>query len=107
MSSSVSFKPSLDIHVSNPAADVPREHNVQNLQCISRASCQASVTVVAKMNKDVDFAKSEAEKEINRIKGLYVIGGNSLEEEYTVSTTELLRSATINATWSFEGTKVT
>jgi hypothetical protein len=48
------FKPSLDIHVSNPAADVPREHNVQNLQCISRASCQASVTVVAKMNKDVE-----------------------------------------------------
>jgi hypothetical protein len=102
MSSSVSYNPSILLHVANAAAAVPRAHNVQNLQCGSRGSCNINVTVIAKKNKNLAFARNEAEKEINRLKSIYVDGeGDVIRDEYDITTSDSVKSATIQGTWSF------
>ena len=104
MNSSVSYNPSIKSHVSNTSAEVPRAHNVQNLECGRRANCGINVTVIAKPDSTVFFAKSEAEKEVNRLRSLYVVGQDILQEQYDIITTDSIKSVTINAAWSFGGT---
>lgn len=101
MSSSVSYSPSILIHVANPAAAVARAHNVQNLECGSRGSCNISVTVIAKKNMDLNFAVNEAEKEVNRLQSIYVQGTDVIRDEYDITTSDSVKSATIQGTWSF------
>jgi hypothetical protein len=104
MSSTVSYNPSILIHVANTAAAVPRAHNVQNLQCGSRGSCSINVTVIAKKDKTLDFARTEAEKQINRLKRIYVDPeSNIIRDQYDITTSDSVKSATIQGTWSFNG----
>ncbi len=102
MSSSVSYNPSVLIHVANPAAAVARAHNVQNLQCGNRGNCSINVTVIAKKNKTTAFAKTEADKEIDRLKKIYVDSERDvIRDEYDITTSDSVKSVTIQGTWSF------
>jgi hypothetical protein len=102
MSSTVSLTPSVNIYAINTAAAVPREHNIQDVACANRAKLNISVTVTAKMNKEIEFAEQEAKKEFDRLKTLYLEGNNIANEEYAVTLTDSIKSVTINGVWSYE-----
>jgi hypothetical protein len=104
ISSSVSFTPSIFIHVPNTSAFTPREHNIQNLRCANRSKIDISVTAIAKMNKDISSAESAVISEINKIRSNYTTGStNLLLEDANISRNNDIKTVTINETWSFEG----
>lgn len=103
LNSSVTYSPSVNIHVPQTSAFTPRDHNVQNLQCANRSSIKISVTAVSKINKPISIAESQAQSEINRIKANFLQGNNILLEEKNISKNSDIRTVTINETWTFEG----
>lgn len=105
INSTVTFNPSIDIHVPNTSAFTIREHNIQNLKCANRSKVQISVTATAKINKNISVAESAANSEINRIKSNYTNGAsNLLLEDRNLSKNNDIKTVTINETWSFDGT---
>jgi hypothetical protein len=104
VNSSVTFNPSIFIHIANTSAFSPREHNIYNLRAANRSSIQISVTAAAKMNKDISVAESAALSEANRIRSNYTNGrANLLLEDREISRNNDIKTVTINETWSFEG----
>jgi viroplasmin and RNaseH domain-containing protein len=103
LSSSVNYTPSVKIHVPKTSAFVPRDHNVQNLECANRSRVEISITAVAKSDKNISTAESVAGSELNRIKLNYLQGSSQLLEEKLVSKNEDLKTVTISETYTFEG----
>lgn len=102
-SSSVSYQPSIEIHVPNTSAFQAREHNIQNLRCSNRSRIEISVTANAKINKNISIAESAVQLEINKLKSNYLNNRNVLLEDRLVSKNNELKSVSISETWSFEG----
>lgn len=108
VNSSISYTPSIFIHVPNTSAFTAREHNIQNLKCANRSKIQISVTATAKINKNISSAESAAISEINRIKFNYTNGRtNLLLEDRSFARNNDIKTVTINETWSFDGALVT
>jgi hypothetical protein len=105
ISSSVSYTPSVNIHVPNSSAFVPREHNIQNLQCANRSKIEISVSATAKPSKNITDAKSVVNSEISRIKSNF--GARDLLESKSEKTDDLSKSYSRTELWSFEGQVIT
>jgi hypothetical protein len=104
ISSSITFNPSIFIHVPNTSAFTAREHNIQNLRCANRSRVQISVTATARMNKNISTAESAAISEVNRMKSNYTNGrANLLLEDRNFSRNNDIKTVTINETWTFDG----
>lgn len=107
VNSSVTFSPSINIHVPNTSAFTIREHNIQNLRCANRSKIQISVTATAKINKNISSAEGAANSELNRIKSNYTNGkANLLLEDKSFLRNNDIKTVTFNETWSFEDTVV-
>jgi hypothetical protein len=103
LSSSVTYTPSVNIHVSNPSALFRRSHNVQNLNCANRSTVQFTVTAIGKINLPISTVERTVRSEINRLINNYVKGGKSIRESSTINKNQNIKSITITETWSFEG----
>ncbi len=103
LSSSVTYTPSVNIHVANPAALWRRYHNVQNLNCANRSNVQFNVTAIGKINLPITTVERAVKLEINRLIDNYVKGAKPIREESTINKNQDIRSVTIKETWSFEG----
>jgi hypothetical protein len=108
VNSSVTYTPSIFIHVPNTSAFTAREHNIQNLKCANRSKIQISITAIAKIDKNISSAEAAANSEINRIKNNYTNGAsNLLLEDRDISKNNDIKTVTINETWTFDGTIIT
>jgi hypothetical protein len=108
MSSSVSYKPSVNLFVANTAVFVPREHNIQNVKAAPRSSIDFAVAIDLKDAGDsTAIAKAEAESvanvELNRLRNNYLINLPTAQKEDFLRTWDLNSRLSINETWSFEG----
>jgi hypothetical protein len=103
LSSSVSYTPSVNIHVANSSALWRRFHNIQNLNCANRSSAQFTVTAIGKINLPIATVERTVKSEINRLVDNYVKGSKPIREESTINRNQNIKSITIKETWSFEG----
>lgn len=103
IASTVNLNPSINIYTPHTAAFIARAHNIQNLNCATRASLKITVNAIAKINSTIALAEQEARKEINRIKSNYISGSNILLEDTSISKDDQIKSITINETWTFDG----
>lgn len=107
MSSTVTYTPSVNIHVPNTSAFFAREHNIQNLLCANRSKLNINVSAVSKPDKNISAAKTEVDTEINRIISNYIGYSSSdrkiLRESRSQKIDEAQKSINITEVWSFNG----
>jgi hypothetical protein len=103
MTSSVSFSPSVYIHVPNTSAFLSREHNIQNLRAAPRSVLNINISARAKPDKNINPAKLEVEKEIARILKNYNVRGEELREKRSETINQENKIFTVNEIWSFQG----
>ena len=103
VSEKVEYTPSLKILTAQPSIYVSDEHNVQDFSTYTRANVGITVNCSVKKDKNIANALTCLKSEMNRLKGLYVIGSNSILDEYSEDINENTRSISISASYSFEG----
>lgn len=106
LTSSVTYTPSVPIFVSNTSTTTAREHNIQNINCATRAVLDISVSSTAKPDKNINFAINDAISEINRIKNIYNMS-NSLLLDRKVTQNNSSKTYSITEKYNFKGTILT
>lgn len=101
VSERVEYTPSIKILTAQPSIYVSNEHNVQDFSTYTRASVSISVSCSVKKNKNINSALSCLKSEMNRLRGIYVIGGEIIIDEYSEDVNENTRSVSISASYSF------
>lgn len=106
LSSTVSYRPSINIYIPQTSIKVAKEHNVQNIKCANRAVLNISVSAASKPNNlfSIDLAKNVVNSELNRIKSAYgQTSRPSLLQERTENINKDLKSFSVNEVWLIEG----
>jgi len=103
MRSSITYIPSIFIHVPNTSAYKSRDHNIQNLKCSNKSKVQISVSLTMKPNGSITQGRSLANTEISRLLSNYGVNNNRLREESSETVNEEMKIITVNETWGFDG----
>lgn len=106
ISEKVTVNPSITVHTIQPSLYVNGVHNVQNFGCASRASVSISIEATCRPDKTVSAMKTCVLAELNRLKSIYVKGGNLFVDENVETVNENMRRMSVSYSCSFDGTIV-
>lgn len=108
-SSSVTYTPSVSIHVPHTSAFTARDHNIQNLKTANLSVLNITVSAQALPNYTLANAQSKVNQEIDRIKLNYGIlnSSNKFLENNEVTKDSENKFISVNQTWKFGGGVIT
>ena len=107
MNSSVTYTPSVKIHVPNTSITKAREHNIQNINCANRSVLELSVSATAKPSKNISVTIEQVNSELRRIKTIYgIFSKDFLLEQKNVDRNTSTKTYSVTERYSYEGTVI-
>lgn len=104
MKSSLKYNPSISIYVPKSSITQKREHNIQDINCANLAQLELNISAVAKPDKNIDYAISEVNSELQRIKTVYnILNKNYLLEKRTIKKDAFSKIYEITENYSYQG----
>ena len=102
ISERVDMTPSLRVHTVQPSLSSNGEHNVQFFGCASRASVTISIDATCMPDKTMASLNSCVQSELERLRAIYVTGGNLFIDQNSETVNADLRKMSVSCSYSFD-----